>query len=191
MTIFLILAPYGAFAALMLMTSATVSLLCATLICLAVIALDIARGRSIKILGIGSAVVFTAIGLYLTFIDATLSAMAVKVAADTGILLVSLSSIVLRQPFTRQYALEMVDAATTRLPGFEHINYLIAWAWTGASLLMLLGNVTLLYVPTLPLWLGLLVAFAARNSAIYFTRWYPDYRKAKSGTPSAGALPSR
>lgn len=51
MTIFLILAPYGAFAFLMLATSATVSLLASAVICLAVVALDVVRGRSIKLLG--------------------------------------------------------------------------------------------------------------------------------------------
>ena len=58
MTIFLILAPYGAFALLMMVTSAAVSLFAAAAICLMVIALDAARGRSIKILGIGSVIVF-------------------------------------------------------------------------------------------------------------------------------------
>ena len=46
-----------------------------------------------------------------------------------------------------------------------------------------------IYVPGLPLWSGLVIAFAARNSAAYFTKWYPQYRKAKYGTPPANALP--
>ena len=54
MTIFLILAPYGAYALLMLVTSAAVSLFAAVAVCLGVIALDIVRGRSVKILGAGS-----------------------------------------------------------------------------------------------------------------------------------------
>jgi hypothetical protein len=54
---------------------------------------------------------------------------------------------------------------------------------------MMAGNVALIYVPGLPLWSGLLIAFAARNSAIYFTKWYPAYRKAKYGKPPASALP--
>jgi hypothetical protein len=33
------------------------------------------------------------------------------------------------------------------------------------------------------------IAFAARNSAAYFTTWYPQYRKAKYGAPPANALP--
>ena len=54
MTIFLILAPFGSFALLMLVTSAQVSLFAAAAICLAVIGVDIYRGRSIKTLGAGS-----------------------------------------------------------------------------------------------------------------------------------------
>jgi hypothetical protein len=54
---------------------------------------------------------------------------------------------------------------------------------------MMVGNITLIYVPSLPLWSGLLIAFAARYSAIYFTKWYPQYRKAKYGSVPANALP--
>jgi hypothetical protein len=189
MTIFLILAPYGAFALLMMVTSAAVSLFSTVAICLAVIAFDVARGRSVKILGGGSVVVFAAVGGYAALIDPAIGTPAVKFAVDTGIFLVSLLSIVIRHPFTLQYALEEVDAETARLPGFMRANYLITWAWTGAALLMMIGNIVLLCVPSLPLWSGLLIAFAARNSAVYFTKWYPQYRKAKYGTAPVSALP--
>lgn len=188
MTIFLILAPYGAFAALMLVTSATVSVFAAAAICLMVIAYDILRGRSIKILGAGSVIVFAAIGGYLALIDPTPSNSAVKFAVDTGIFLVALMSIVIGYPFTRQYALEMVDAETAQQPGFIRANYIITWAWAGAALMMMIGNVAMIYVPNLPLWSGLLIAFAARNSAVYFTKWYPEYRKAKYAAAPANVL---
>jgi hypothetical protein len=189
MTIFLILAPYAAFAVLMLVTSATVSLFTAAAICLAVIAYDLAGGRSMKILGAGSVVVFTAVGSYVSLIDPHLGVSAVKFAVDTGIFLVTLGSIVIGKPFTLQYAREVVDAETLKVPGFLRANYIITWAWTLSMLLMMAGNVALIYVPGLPLWSGLLIAFAARNSAIYFTKWYPAYRKAKYGKPPASALP--
>ena len=189
MTIFLILAPYGAFALLMLVSSADVALFTGAAICLAVIAYDMARGRSLKILGAGSVIVFTAVGGYVTEIDPDLSVSGVKFAVDTGIFLVTLGSIVARKPFTLQYALEVVDAETAKLPGFIKANYLITVVWTASMLLMMAGNAALIYVPGLPLWSGLLIAFAARNSAVYFTKWYPEYRKAKYGTPPANALP--
>ena len=189
MTIFLILAPYGAFAALMLLTSATVSLLAAAAICLAVIAYDIAGGRSAKILGVGSVITFAAVGGYVALIDPALGTTQVRFGVDVGIFLVSLMSIVVRRPFVRQYALEAVDAETARQPGFLRATYTITWAWTAATLLMMIANIALLYVPGLPLWSGLLIAFAARNSAVYFTKWYPQYCKAKYGNLPANALP--
>ena len=189
MTIFLILAPYGAFALLMLVTSATVSLFTGTAICLAVMAFDMVRGRSMKILGAGSVIVFAAVGGYVSLMDPNLSVSGVKFAVDTGIFLLTLTSIVIRRPFTLQYAREVVDAEIARLPGFIRANYIITWAWTGSMLLMMIGNVATIYVPGLPLWSGIVIAFAARNSAVYFTKWYPQYRKAKYGTPPANALP--
>lgn len=189
MLIFLILAPYGAFAFLMLMASAAISLFVSAAICLAVIAFDIWRGRSIKILGAGSVLTFVAVGLYVALIDSALNASAVRFAVDTGIFLVTLFSILIRCPFTLQYALEVADAETAKLPGFLRANYIITWAWAAASLLMMIGNAAMIYVPWLPFWGGLLVAFAARNCAIYFTNWYPQYLRAKHGTPPANALP--
>ena len=189
MMVFLILAPYGAFAALMMVTSAAISLFVSAAICLAVIAFDIWRGRSIKILGAGSVVTFGAIGLYVTLVDPALSDSIVRFAVDTGILLVSLASIAARYPFTLQYALEVVDAETAKLPGFIRSNYVITGAWAAAMLLMMIGNAAMIYVPWLPFWGGLLVAFAARNCAIYFTNWYPQHLRAKYGTPPANAVP--
>ena len=48
MTLFLILAPYCVYAFMMLVTSATLSLVTAGAVCLATIAFDKAHGRSLK-----------------------------------------------------------------------------------------------------------------------------------------------
>ncbi|MCJ9706052.1 MULTISPECIES: hypothetical protein [unclassified Bradyrhizobium] len=189
MAIFLILAPYGAYTLLMLVTSATVSMFVASTICIGTVAIDVAYRRSVKTLAAGSAVVFAAIGLYLALLDPTLGALGVKLSVDLGIFAISLGSMVVRRPFTLQYALEAVPAETAAMPGFLHANYVITGAWTAATLLMAAANVVLLYVPGLPLWSSLAVAFAARNSAIYFTKWYPEYRQIKYGTP-ARTLPN-
>lgn len=189
MTIFLILAPYGAYTLLMLVTSATVSVFAASAICLATVAIDVAQGRSVKILAAGSAIVFAAIGLYLALRDPALGTLGVKLSVDVGIFVISLGSMLLRRPFTLQYAVESVPAETAAMPGFLYANYVITGAWTAAALLMAAANLVLLYVPGLPLWSNLAVAFAARNSAIYFTKWYPEYRQIKYGTPAA-ALPN-
>jgi hypothetical protein len=186
MTIFLILAPFGSFALLLLVTTAPVSLFAAAAICLATIAYDLVGGRSIKMLSAGCVILFGALGCY-TLIDPGVSISAVKLTVDAGIFAISLLSIAFRFPFTLQYALEAVDPETAKLPGFIKANYIITGAWTGAFLAMMIANVLMIYVPGLPLWSGLAIAFAARNSAAYFTKWYPAYRKAKYGVPPASA----
>jgi len=75
---------------------------------------------------------------------------------------------------------------------------------TGTALLLCLGLVTagssmvsagaapayanLIYLPGLPLWCGLVIALAARNSALLFTKWYPERQRAKFAT-SATSTP--
>jgi hypothetical protein len=189
MTIFLILAPYGAFAVLMLVTSATLSLLTASAVCLATIAVDRVRGRSVKILPASSAILFAGIAAYLSAIDPSLSDKAVRLAVDVGIFAVSIGSMLVGRPFTMQYALESVPAEIAAMPGFSRANYVITSVWSAATLLMLLANAAILYVPGLPIWLGLAVAFAARNSAVFFTKWYSAHRRTRHLAPPPHALP--
>lgn len=110
-----------------------------------------------------------------------------KLAVDAGVFAISLASLAVRFPFTLQYAREVVDAETAALPGFLKANYIITAAWTGAFLLMMIANVLTMCVPGLPLWSGLVIAFTARNSAAYFTKWYPQYRQTKYAAPAAPA----
>jgi hypothetical protein len=189
MAIFLILAPYGAFTVLMLLTSPTLSVIAGSAVCLATIAVDRIRGRSVKILPAFSAILFAGIAAYLIAIDPSPSDKAVRLAVDIGIFAVSIGSMLVGRPFTTQYALESVPAEIAGMPGFSRANYIITGAWTAATLLMLLANAAVLYVPGLPIWLGLAVTFAARNSAVYFTKWYPQYRTTKLSMPPINALP--
>jgi hypothetical protein len=189
MTIFLILAPYGAFTALMLMASATTSLVAAAVVCAATIGFDRYRGRSLKILAAGSAILFSGIAAWLNLIDPTVSDKAVRLAVDAGVFAISFGSMLARYPFTMQYALESVPAEIAAMPGFIRANYIITSAWTAAALLMMLANAAILYVPGLPIWLGLAVAFAARNSAVFFTKWYSAHRRSRHLAPPANALP--
>ena len=184
MMIFLILAPFGAFAALMLVTSAAISLFASAGVAAATIAYDLSRGGSVKILAMGSVILFSALGCYITFVDSSWSSPTVRLAVDSGVLAIALLSIVARFPFTLQYALEVVDAETCKLPGFTQANYIITWAWTAAFLLMVIINVAMIYLPGLPLWAGLAIALVARNGAALFTKWYPKHRRAKAAKES-------
>src|SRR5260370_15328267 len=187
MMIFLILAPYGAFATVMLWPSAAVSLFASAAICLMVIAYDMLRGRSIKILGGGSVGVCGGLGGYVALVDLSLSSSAVRLIVDAGVFAIALLSIAFRFPFTLQYAREMVDPETAKLPGFVKASYIITLAWTAALFAMMAANVLMIYSPGLPLWSGLAIAFAAGYTAVYFTKWYPEYHTAQYTVPPGPA----
>ena len=102
MTIFLILAPFGSFALLMLVTSAEISLFASAAICLAVIGIDVYRGRSIKMLGAGTVIVFTGLGAYIVLVDPNMSHSAVKLIVDIGVLAISLVSLVMAQQMSAE-----------------------------------------------------------------------------------------
>jgi hypothetical protein len=190
MTIFLILAPFAAFALLMLVTSAATSLFAGAAVAAAIIGYEVFRGRSIKMLAAGAVIMFSALGGYISLVDGDWSATEVRLAVDIGTLAIALASIAIRAPFTLQYAREAVDAETVKRPGFLRANYIISWAWTFAFVLMLIANLLTIYLPSLPFWVGLGIGIAARNSAAYFTKWYPAYRRAKYATAPASALVS-
>ena len=181
MASFLIIAPFGAFAILMMVSSVAISLFAAAALSLGIVVWDVVSGGSLKMLAAGSVLIFSALGCYITLVDGNWSAVAVRLAVDVGLLSIVLLSLAIRLPFTLQYAREMVDAETSKLPGFMKANYILTWAWAGAFVLMLVADMLIIYMPSLPLWIGFAVAFAARNSAVAFTKWYPQYRRAKYG----------
>jgi hypothetical protein len=141
-------------------------------------------------LAAGAVIMFSSLGCYICLIDGNWSPTEVRLAVDIGTLGIALASIAIRAPFTLQYAREVVDAETMKMPGFMRANYIISWAWTGAFVLMLIANLLTIYMPSMPFWVGLGIGIAARNSAVYFTKWYPAYRRAKYGTAPANALVS-
>ena len=69
----------------------------------------------------------------------------------------------------REQSHKLTGASTRTLAGQfarDHIraNYIITWVWAASMVAMMIGNIALIYVPGLPIWSSLLVAFAARNS---------------------------
>ncbi len=181
MPLFLILAPFGAFSILMLVASTAASLFAAAALALGIIVHDKLRGGSVKLLAAGSLLLFAAVGGCVMLTGSHWSTTVVRLAVDGGLLAIALLSLAIRLPFTLQYAREHVDPEIMKLPGFVRVNYILTWAWTAAFVLMLLSDMLTVYAPSLPLWIGLAIAFAARNSAVYFTKWYPQHRRSKLG----------
>jgi hypothetical protein len=190
MMLFLIIAPFATFATLMLLLPAQFSLAAGAVVALGAIVWDLAHGRSVKLLSLGALTLFSAIGGYLTLVDANWSSTAVRLAVDGGVLAMALGSLAVRFPFTLQYAREVVEPEVMKLPSFMRVNYILTWVWTSAFVLMLVADVVAIYLPSFPLWAGAGIAFAARNGAIYFTKWYPKHhREVAAAAPSDDATP--
>src|SRR5579863_10106937 len=114
--------PFIVFALLTRVTSIDLSLWTAA----AVASFFVARGRlagaSFKILEVGTVALFTGLGLFTAVTQTHWSLPFVRLVVDAGLLAIIVSSIVIRQPFTLQYAREQVPAEVQKSPIFLQVN---------------------------------------------------------------------
>ncbi len=89
MTLFLILAPFATFATLMMLSTVSASLAAAAAVALGVVGWDQFKGRSAKLLSIGTLVLFAALGACHALTDGGMSPAAVRIAVDGGFLSVT------------------------------------------------------------------------------------------------------
>jgi intracellular septation protein A len=136
-------------------------------------------GRTVKVLEIGTVLLFGGLAVYALVAHTEWSLLGVRLRVDAGLLVVVLASMLIGQPFTQQYAKERTPPEVWARPGFKRVNHVITAAWAVAFALMVLADVAMIYVPALPLWVGIAVTIAAIVGAIRFTQWYPEHMRAK------------
>lgn len=102
--------------------------------------------------------------------------------ANIVLVLFVLGSLVLRQPFTLQYAKEETPEEYWDTPTFLKVNYTITAVWglafLGAAIAGWYGDAVL--DNNNNLWTGWVLQIFASMIAVAFTAWYPDYATAKS-----------
>lgn len=180
MALMLILSPFAILSAMMMIAPAAIALFTAALAAGCLVATDMVRSRSPKLMQIGAATLLIGTGFYVVLVDRSFSGLAARTTVDVGMLAIALASLVLRFPFTLQYARERVAADVAEQPDFRRANYVLTGIWTAALITMLAGDLLAMYVPWLPFWTGIAAAFAARNAAAGFTQWYAARRQAQS-----------
>jgi hypothetical protein len=179
--ILLAFAPFIVFVIFDRLVSPTVGLSAATIASLALIVRDaVTPGRRMKVLEIGTAILFGGLAAYTFMTHTAWSIFGVRLCVDGGLLLVVLVSMAIRQPFTLSYARENTSPDVWSQPEFIRVNYVITAVWALAFVVMVLADLLLLYVPGVPRQVGIIVTIAALVSAIKFTGWYPERTKAKS-----------
>jgi hypothetical protein len=177
MGILLGFAPFIIFA---LLTSVSVSLaLWAAFAASFVITIrDFVQSPTLRMLDIGSVVLFGLLALYAGFIQPSLSIQAVRLAVDSGLFLIALGSMALRNPFTLQYAREQVPKEFWANPLFLRTNYIITAAWTAAFAVTAGADAITTFTPHIPLALDVALGLGAMACAIVFPVRYPAYVRA-------------
>ena len=175
MGIVLAFAPFIAFAVIDRFVGATEGLVAGAVVSAALLAWDWIRSkRPPKTLEVGTLILFGGMAAFAVLGGAQWSVIGVRLRVDAGLLVIVLISIVLRQPFTLQYARDQVDRALWSNPEFMRTNYVITGAWALAFLVMVLADLVMLYIPEVPLRVGIVVTIAALVVAVKFTAWYPE-----------------
>jgi hypothetical protein len=120
--------------------------------------------------------VISAIGLFAS--AGTIAWMELWSGEMTNIALVvfAFGSILLRNPFTLEYAKEQVEEDVWDTPLFRKVNYRITLAWALAfSFSALAGLYGVIVLDTSDnFWTGWILQIGAMLFAVAFTEWYPD-----------------
>lgn len=154
------------------------ALAAAATVSLAVMLRDGLKGRSPKLLEVGSALLFGSLALWAYVGSDTWTILEVRLRVDAGLFLIVIVSLAVRRPFTMAYAKEQVPSELWASPNFLHANNVISCAWAGAFLVIGVADIVMLYAPNLPLSAGIITTVAALTAAYQFTDWYAN--KARS-----------
>jgi hypothetical protein len=185
MGILLAFAPFIAFAIVDRLLGSTEGLFAGFAVSAILLVRDwLSPNRAPKVLEIGTAILFGALALYALLTHPGWSIMGVRLVVDTGLLLIVLISIAIRQPFTLQYAREQAPQQVWASPEFARTNYVVTAVWALAFVALIIADLVLLYVPELPPRFGIIVTVLALVGAMKFTAWYPD-RQRTAMTPSS------
>ena len=139
------------------------------------------RGESIKVLEIGSLVLFGALTLYTLIAAPQWTVATVRLAVDGGLFIIAAMSLLIRQPFTLQYARESVPQESWTSPIFFATNVRITAVWTAAFAVMTAADAAAQYVEAIPLWVDIAATIAAFVGAVWFTRSYPAVVRRRVG----------
>jgi hypothetical protein len=154
------------------------------------------RGQTPKILEFSDVVYFGALAVVVMLASpATLAWLELwgGEVANIALLVIALGSILIRMPFTLQYAREDTPEEYWHTPEFLRVNYLIAWVWVAAFAIEaasgFYGDAVL--HDSNNLWTGWIVQTLPLIIAAQFTIWYPNRLRAVREGRAASAPTGR
>lgn len=145
---------------------------------MAIVVRDAVSGRTPKLLELGSTMLFGSLALWAYVEGNSWSILDVRLRIDAGLFLIVVLSLLLRRPFTLAYARERIPVELWTSPVFLRANDVISSAWAGAFLVIGLADIAMVYAPSIPIWIGIVITLAVLAAAFVFTSWYPEHAKA-------------
>lgn len=175
MSILLAFAPFIVFALGDHFFGVTPGLIAAAVLALAMLLQDVLmRGKQAKVLEVGTVLLFGGLAAISLLVKPAWSVILVRLMVDAGLFSVVLLSLMIRQPFTLQYAREQAPKEVWGEPIFVRLNYVLTTVWALAFLIMAGADVFMMEARTAPMWIGVAASLAALGGAGAFTSWYPD-----------------
>jgi Na+/H+ antiporter NhaD/arsenite permease-like protein len=178
MNLLLAFAPFILFVAVEHLVGIQAGLIAGAAAAAVLLARDLLKpGRSVKLLEIGTFLLFGGLSLLVPTIGGDWSIAGVRLRVDAGLLLIVLLSMVFGRPFSLQYARESVDRQQWDSPEFVRTNYVISAAWAVAFGVLVLADVVMDFMPGLPTAGSVLATVLALVAAAWFTGWYPQHHQ--------------
>lgn len=179
MGILLAFAPFFVYVTVELIAGTTAGLIAATITSAILLLRDtFNRDRTIKVLELGTFLLFAGLVVYAWFAKPTWSIPQIRLRVDGGLLLIVLGSMAIGKPFTLQYAREKVAPELWTSPTFIRTNYIITAVWAAAFAIIVLADLALIKMPDMPVRRAVVITILALYAAAKFTVWYPKRKRA-------------
>lgn len=144
------------------------------------------RAETVKILEIGTAVLFGTLTLYTFALSPSWTVATVRLAVDGGLFGIVLVSLLIGRPFTLQYAREKVAEQFWDNPLFISTNQRITAVWALAFAVFVAADAAAEYLPAIPLVLDIAASIAAFVGAMAFSVRYPAWVRRQAQSAARG-----
>ena len=152
-------------------------------ICVAAFTSIVFEIRSLKkgfVLSWGTLIFFVFLFVSVVIFKSALIAKYEWVLSNGTLALIAWFSILIKKPFTIQYAKEQVPQKHWNSPLFIQINYILSATWGLLFLIGLILNILHIYILPFRGWTYELCTYLPSIFGIWFTTWFPDWYKARS-----------
>jgi hypothetical protein len=134
---------------------------------------DFLHTKMLRLLDVVCLALFALLAIYVGFIQPGLAVQAVRMIADIGLILLAFISILMRNPFTAQYARDDAPEELWNTAPFIRANYILAAVWSLAFAVRATADAYATFNKKFPLSLDVAAGLVALALAIVFTVRYP------------------